>query len=212
MVGRPTARCIFALSILGSLAAANAGGQVICLTDDEGKLACGDSFTPDQSVHDREILNEQGIRIRTEQGRITEEERAAMEAAARAEEERRIEAELKARRDRVLLDTFVSVGDIERMRDRRLELLNSTAMFTEIYLTNARKKLERLLKDSERFAPHSDREDAPPIPENLQLDIERTRSSISFREQQLEEIKASQREISEKFNQDIERFRQLSGA
>ena len=211
MIGRLTAPSAIALAILGALAVPEAVSQeVVCLRDDQGRLVgCGDSFTPEQSIHDREIRNEQGIPIRIEQGEITPEERAAIEAAARAEEERIRLALEKARRDQVLLDTFVSVRDIERMRDRRLELLNSTARFTEIYLTNAERRLGRLLDDAQRFAPHSVREDAPPIPENLQLDIDRTRSTIAFRRQQLVEIQESQKEISEKFDEDILRFREL---
>lgn len=211
MLGRTPVRFATALACLGALAAPGAVAQVICLTDDEGKFACSDRFTPDQSVHDRAILNDQGVVIRTEQGAITPEERAAMDAAAREEEERQRIAEESARRDQVLLDSYLTVGDIERLRDRRLDLLNGQAAVAEIYLDNLRRKLERLLEDSKRFAPHSDRKDAPPIPEYLQIDIDRTKSSIDFREQQLAEIKANQREIRENFDRDIERFRLLKG-
>lgn len=195
-----------------SLLAANANGQEYrCWTDDDGKLTCGDAFPPEDARHDRIIRNSQGIAIREEQGEITAEEQAEMDRLRLAEEERVRLAEESRRYDQELLDVYLKVEDIEDLRDRRLELLDSRIRLLDISLGNARKKLEDLHRNARRFAPYSDREDASPIPENLALDIDQTESGISLREQMIEEIAASKEKIRIDFGRDIERFRQLKG-
>jgi hypothetical protein len=182
-----------------------------CWYDENGVYRCGDSVPPDQARHDREIRNSQGITIRTEQGEITPEEQAEMDRLAAEEAERQRLLEQQRRYDQMLLDSYLDVAAIESLRDRRLELMNSQIRVTEIYLRNLYDKLDGLKRDARRFAPLSDRENAPPIPENLSLDIARTESSISVREQALEEIRRTKDEITAEFQRDIDRFRELKG-
>ena len=182
-----------------------------CWRDDNGVQHCGDAVSAEDSRFDRDILNDQGVRIRSEQGEITPEERAEMERIAQ-EEARRLQAEEAARQyDRMLLDAYLSVEAIEDLRDRRLEIYEGQVTITEIMLENLHKKLDGLRRDAQRFAPYSDREDAPPIPDNLSLDIDRTESSIAVREAALDQIRHNQDEIRQEFQRDIDRFRELKG-
>jgi hypothetical protein len=182
-----------------------------CYRNENGVMECSDAVTPEDSRFDRDILNDQGVRIRSEQGEITPEERAEMERLER-EEAARLQAEQEARRyDRMLLDAYLDVEAIEDLRDRRLEIYEGQITITEIMLENLHKKLEGLRRDAQRFAPYSDREDAPPIPENLSLDIDRTESSIAVREAALDQIRHNQDEIRQEFQRDIDRFRELKG-
>ncbi|HUF71701.1 MAG TPA: hypothetical protein VMR74_02260 [Gammaproteobacteria bacterium] len=195
-----------------TLAAANASAQEIrCWTDENGVRRCGDSVPPDQARHDREIFNNQGIRIRSEEGEITPEEQAEIDRRRREEEDRLAAIEAQRRYDQMLLDAYLTPDQIEGLRDRRLELMDSQFRITEIILRNLYRKLEGLERDARRFSPYSDREDAPPIPQNLSTDIERTRSAIGIREQAMAEIRENQEEIRQAFQRDIDRFKQLKG-
>lgn len=203
---------MIAIASLGSVTvAANAQPETRCWYDEEGQFHCGDSFAPEDARHDRQVINEQGIVVREEEGEITPEEQAEIDRLAREEQERMAAEEARIRRDEILLRTYLYVEDIEELRDRRLELIDSQIRVTEIYHGNLVRKLEGLRRDARRFAPYSDREDAPPIPENLARDIDQTESSITMRENAMRDMQATQQQIRVDFGRDIERFRQLKG-
>jgi len=179
--------------------------------DNEGVVHYGDFVPPEFASRDRDVLNRQGVTVGFEEGEITAEEQAEMarrRAVAAAEQAAR---EDMARRDRMLLDTYLSVADIEDLRDRRLELIDSQIKVTEFYLGNLRKRLESLEKESARFAPLNEDVDAPPLPEYLSLDISRTKSSITLYQQRLDQSRAEQTQLRRSFELDIERFQELRG-
>ena len=74
----------------------------------------------------RQILNEYGVPVANQDGAKTAEELAA-DKAEEAEGRRRSASapSCAARRDQVLLDTYLSVEEIEQLRDRRLELIDT---------------------------------------------------------------------------------------
>jgi hypothetical protein len=111
----------------------------------------------------------------------------------------------------MLLDTYLSVSDIEDLRDRRLELLESQIKVTELYLGNLRKRLVGLQAEASDFKPYTTRPDAPQVPENLALDIRRTTASISLYEQTLSRTRSDQQALRVSFDEDIARFRELKG-
>jgi hypothetical protein len=177
--------------------------------DADGNVHYSDSIPPQQSNRDRSILNSQGVAVGFEEGEITPEERAEkrrLEAVAEAE--RAAKAEV-ARRDRMLLETYLTVQDIEDLRDRRLELLESQIKVTELYLSNLRKRLVNLQQEASAYKPYTSREDAPQVPPNLALDITRTTASINSYEQTLARTRVDQEALRASFNRDIERFKEL---
>ncbi|HEX7235309.1 MAG TPA: DUF4124 domain-containing protein [Gammaproteobacteria bacterium] len=180
-------------------------------TDENGVVHYDDTIPPEYANRDRTLLNDHGVVVGTEEGEITPEERAVLnEREAQAEADRKAKAEI-ARRDRMLTETYISVGDIEELRDRRLELLESQIKLTEVYLGNLRKRLLDLQNEAGEFKPYSTREDAPQIPPNLALDLSQTTASIARYEQTLARTRAQQTALKESFDADIARFRELRG-
>lgn len=179
--------------------------------DNDGVVHFGDHIPPEFARTDRVILNQHGIAVGFEEGEITAEEQAELDRLqAEAEEEARIKADV-ARRDRMLLDTYLSVADIEDLRDRRLELLDSQIKVTELYLTNLRKRLISLQAEASDYKPYSANPEAGDIPEFLALDISRTLASINLYEQTLARTRDDQEGLRSAFELDIERFRVLKG-
>jgi hypothetical protein len=179
--------------------------------DDNGVVHYGDRIPPQYANRDRNVLNNQGVRVGFEEGEVTPEERAAI-TAREAEVEAQAAAKAEgARRDRVLLDTYLSVSDIEDLRNRRLELLESQIKVTELYLTNLRKRLVTLQDEASRYKPYTAREGAPQVPANLALDISRTVASINLYEQTLSRTRADQTTLKSAFDNDIVRFREPKG-
>ena len=179
--------------------------------DENGNVHYGDTVPPQYAEQDRDILNKHGVIVGQEEGLKTEEERAeearlaAIEAAARAKKEK------AARRDQVLLTTYLSVEEIEMLRDRRVDLLEASIKVTEQYLNNLRKRLLKLQSEAGDYRPYSAREDAPQIPENLALDISRTVGAINMYEGTLSSTRGEQEDLRHAFARDIQRFRTLKG-
>jgi hypothetical protein len=180
-------------------------------TDANGNVYYSDTVPPEHANRDRVVLNNQGVAIGSEEGEITEEERAILDEREAAEAAERKAKEDIARHDRMLLSTYISVADIEDLRDRRLELLESQIKLTEVYLGNLRKRLVGLQAEASDYRPYATREGAPQIPDNLALDISRTTASITLYEQTLARARADQAMLRESFDKDITRFRELKG-
>lgn len=187
------------------------GPKLYKWTDANGVVHYGDKIPPEYANRDRNVLNDQGVQVGFEEGEVTPEERAAAERVAAAQETERVARLEVARRDRMLLETYITVADIEDLRDRRLELLESQIKVTELYLGNLRKRLVDLQVEASNFKPYTTREDAPQIPENLAVDISRTLASINLYEQTLSRTRADQESLRASFDSDISRFRQLKG-
>jgi len=197
------------LPTMGSVEAQ--GQRLYKYTDRNGNVQYSDKVPPEYADRDRSILNEQGVSVAFEEGAVTDEERSeAAERAAQEEADRQARLEI-ARRDRMLLETYLTVGDIEDLRDRRLELLESQIKVTELYLNNLRKRLVGLQSEASRFKPYTLKEDAPQIPEDLARDISRTTASIALYEQTLARTRADQAALKSSFDADISRFRELKG-
>lgn len=200
-----------ALPSSGSAQSSGGGPRLYKWTDKNGVVHYGDSIPPEYANLDRNVLNERGVHVGFEEGEITAEEQAVIDRRNAAEEADRLAKAEIARRDRMLLETYIAVSDIEDLRDRRLELLESQIKVTELYLGNLRKKLVALQEEASAFKPYTTQPDAPQIPENLALDISRTAASINVYEQTLARTRTDQQTLRVSFNNDIARFKELKG-
>ncbi|MEM8983541.1 MAG: DUF4124 domain-containing protein [Pseudomonadota bacterium] len=192
------------LAVAGPLAA-DEKGKTFRWVDDEGVVHYGDSVPPQYAEKDVNVLNKQGVHVDFVKGRLSEAElaeRARLEALE-------AEKEKQQRANRILLATYQSVEEIEMHRDRRLELVEAQAKVASLYLNNLSARLDSLLSEANDYRPYSDDPDAPPLPLGLSEDLEETRSRLgryqSIKDQNEERV----REISDRFNVDIERFRRL---
>ena len=107
-----------AFAVLAASAAHAQGREAFFRCKDaNGQTRFGDRM-PDECVGlDTEVLNERGLVVRVIEGTKTREARLAREAA---EEKARKEREARQQHDRMLIETYLSVADIERLRDQRL--------------------------------------------------------------------------------------------
>lgn len=195
------------------LAGTDASGQVHTYrwVDDDGVVHYGDRVPPQYADRDRDLLNTQGVQVGIQEGVLTDEEREERARATAAEQAARDTRVANARRDQVLLDTYLSVEEIGRLRDRRLELLEAQIKVTEHYLGNLRKRLERLKREASDYRPYSDNPEAPEVPEALGLELSKTIASISLYEQTLARSRTEQDDLATAFASDIARFEELKG-
>lgn len=205
-------RLITASALLVALIAwsqATVATTVYRWVDADGRVYYGDHVPPEYSKVERDILNEQGVPIKTLPREPTDEELAARELEQRVVETERLRAEELKRRDSVLLHTYLSIEEIQALLDRRKELLDGRIRVTELYLSNLRTKLTKLQKDASVFQPYNSDPDAPPIHDWLAKELANTLNSIFIYEQTLLNTRTTQVEIVAKFEADIDRFRDL---
>jgi hypothetical protein len=176
--------------------------------DRNGQTHYGDSVPPECAGLDTEVLNENGIQVRLIEGeatRLKRLQREAEEAKIRKEQDRR------ALRDRTLIETYLSVEDIERLRDQRLEQLSAQYRLTEQNIASLHERQTRLEAQVARFKPYSDKPNAPPLPDHLAAEMVNTVKSMRVYEESLAANRQEQAELTASFDADIKRFKELKG-
>ena len=184
--------------------AAIAAGEVYRCRDERGQYVYGQSIPPVCMNQDVEVVDKTGRVVRVVPGPISMQEVEAQKAAEEA-------AKAAAQRDRTLLATYLSVADIERLRDQRLGLLEQQSLVTEQYIANLRERAARLVTDVQKYRPYSDRPKAVPLPDHLAEEMVNTVKSLQVYEEELAKNTAERDRLRGEFEADIQRFRQLKG-
>jgi hypothetical protein len=176
--------------------------------DQRGQTHYGDSMPSACQGQDTEVLNDRGMVVRLIEGDATRAARLQREAVeaktAKEQEQRRI-------RDRTLIDTYLTVEDIERLRDQRLEMLTAQYRVTEQNMENLRDRQTRLENQIARFKPYSDKPNAEPLPDHLAEEMVNTVNSMRVYEASLAKNRQEQAELKTTFEADIKRFKELKG-
>lgn len=171
-------------------------------TDEKGIVHYGDSVPPQYAKEDRRVLNRQAVEVGRLEGEKTDAERAA--------EAKREQALASARhRDQVLLTSYVSVEQIEQIRDQRLDLIEGQVRVTSQYLDTLQGRLRNLQTQAQFFKPYSSNGNAEPMPDHLAEDLVRTVKEIRMQERNLAGKRAEQVALNTQFQSDIDRYREL---
>jgi len=201
--------CYFCMVSSGVAAAEKkkGSGRLICWTNNEGVRECGDRIPPEYAQQEHQELSKKGTVIKETDAPKTEEELAKeKEEAAAAEEEARLAKE-SALQDKILLDTFTSVEDIESARDGKLKTLDSTITLAEKRDTKMQAELDKKVNQ----AASAEREGKTP-PAHLQDDIESLKRQINTNNELITNTHKEQEDVKAKYEKDIQRFKELKGA
>ena len=169
-----------------------------------GQSFFGQNIPPECMGADVEVLDHRGRVVRTIPGAKTLEQLAAQKAADDAKA-------AAAQRDRTLLATYLTVADIERLRDQRIDLLEQQNVVTRQYITNLRARETRLMESVQRFRPYSAKPNAPALPEQIASEIVNTVKGLQVYEQELTKNTAERERVTQEFAADISRFKELKG-
>ncbi len=176
--------------------------------DPKGQSLYGDSMPAGCQGQDTEVLNAHGSVLRVIEGDQSRASRISREVTEGREKKLRQERE---QRDRMLLETYLSVEDIERLRDQRIELLAAQNRATEQTIVNMRERQSRLEQQVARFKPYSDKPNSPPVPDHLAEEMVNTVNGLRVYQESLEKNRNEQAEVKSSFGADIKRFKELKG-
>lgn len=195
------------LALTASSGAAGQDGKVFRWVDNDGVVHYDDSVPPEYRDQNKDILNNEGIKVGSISGRKTAEE---LEAEREAEE-LALQKELQKRADKALLATYLSIDEIRMHRDRRVELFQAQSRVTELFLTNLAGRLLKLEREASRYQPYSTDPDAELVDPGLVDEIDQTKSTIERHEANLQKFQSDEQQIVARFEGDISRFKTLKG-
>lgn len=183
-----------------------AQAAIKCWTNKEGVRECGEAVPPEYSQQSHEVRSEQGM-VLDEKARAKTPEELEEEARMTLEKTEKEKAEKeKARQDQVLLETYTSVEDIERVRDDQIVALESTISSTK----TRNGKIEEDLNKRITAAAAEERAGKTPN-EALLKDIESLRRQIANNQDFIEQKHGEQESIRQNYAAKIERFKELRG-
>ncbi len=170
--------------------------------DDKGVVHYGDSVPPEFSQADRSVLNQQGVEVGHVEG--------GKSAAQRGEQQSAEQTQQRAQHDRFLLATYLSVKDIEQLRDERLGLMDAQIKAAQVYIDNLGTRLSTLQERALHFKPYSSEHNARRMPDDLAEQLVHTLNDVHTQQQALVAKRNEQSEARSQFDSDIRRYRELT--
>jgi DNA primase len=170
--------------------------------DDQGVVHYGDTVPPQYAQKEHTELNAQGVEIKRLDAEKTPEQ-AAVAAHAR-------QALLKQKQhDSFLLTTYTSVGDIEALRDERLQQLKAQRTAAEAYVESLHSRLATLQTRAMMFRPYSSKPAARRMPDDLTEDLVRTLNEMRTQSAAIVRKGTEETTLRSEFQADIERYQEL---
>ena len=177
-----------------------------CWKNNEGVTECGDTVPPEFAQKGHKEIGESGI-VREEVERAkTPEELAEEKRLAKEEELRLKKEEEKQLKDRILLETFASVEEIENARDDRIQAVEASIALTGVRREKIQADLDKRIKSA------AEAEKAGKEPNDALLtDIESLKRQIDDIDKFVEDKRTEQEEIRSSHAEDIARYKSLKG-
>lgn len=178
--------------------------SIKCWKNDKGIRECSFSVPPKYLGREIQIINNQGQVIKTIPADRTPEQKKqdAIKAKIAAEEKRLLDEQ--RRKDRILVNTFVSVEDIILSRDSKAIAIDSIIKITQ----SNRAKQQKILDRDTKRAGNYERKSLK-VPKNILESIEASRAKIKEYDDFIESRKQEKVELYKKYDADIARFKEL---
>jgi hypothetical protein len=198
--------CLILLSISFTASAA----KLYKWVDENGEVRYSDRMPANQFKRKHQTLNAQGMVIATKEAARTEEEiKAGKEAAKELQAKQEVERqnkEAQGRVDRVLLLTFSSEKEMSRVKNDRIEVLDSVIRLIYKSIATTEERLNRFENVAQQQYISKDKE----VPGGLAQNIEESARKLKNRETQLSLKLSEKYKIEAQYEIDIARFKLLN--
>lgn len=194
---------LFTLSVVLFSCAFSAQAKMYKWVDENGQMHFGDKIPQKYLAKEHEELNERGMKVKHKEAEKNAQEKAEEQHLEQERKKAALEAQKKKKMDRVLLDAYDSENDLIIARDSRLEAVASQIQLSEAIISESNKKIKSM---EERVAEIkvSGRE----VPDNLYVSLDNERQQVATQTRVMRTHKKRSDEISEKYNDYINRFRE----
>lgn len=181
--------------------------RIKCWTNNEGIRECGTSVPPEFAQKGYQEISEHGTVAKKLERAKNDEEIAEQKRLAAITAEKQKAAEEQDKQDKILLDTFTNVDDIEMSRDGKIGVIESSIVLSK----KRNKKIQQDLDNRIQAAASAERSGKAPD-EVLIKDIDDLRRRIKNNEIFIAEKRREQEAVRQASNADIERFNRLKTA
>ncbi|HKT32861.1 MAG TPA: DUF4124 domain-containing protein [Gammaproteobacteria bacterium] len=169
--------------------------------DKNGIVHYGSSVPPEYANQQLEVLNSEGLTVKTIQApKAKEAPQDAAAAAAKAKQEQAQQAT-----DQMLLDTYTSVNDIEQDRDTHLKALNAQIDITNAAISGLRDNLAAYQKHEQQLERQH-----RPIPAELKNNLLSTQQQLEADQKLLVQQQQQKPALQAQYDAYIKRFQQLT--
>jgi hypothetical protein len=172
--------------------------------DAQGVTHYGDHIPPEYAAQEQHVINSQGVEVQKLDAQKTPEQIAV-------EEQAKLQAAHREGQDKNLLSTYVSVQEIERLRDQRVALLQDQIKVTSQFLEVLDGRMRKLHATSMNYRPYSADPKAPPMSDQMAEDLVLVGNDIRTQQQNLQQKRSEEAAMSKQFASDIARFKELKG-
>jgi hypothetical protein len=181
-----------------------AGAAIKCWTNQEGVRECGNAVPPEFAQKGHEKRSAAGVVLETKDRSKTKEElEAALVEAEKEAELKRVKAK-RAALERVLLDTFSNVDDMELTRDGQIVASGGEIKLADSQISKLQKNLDKIIATAAEMERRG-----KTAPKNIQDDIASLQSQIARKDAFIAGKRKEQDEVRERFAEDIVRFEEL---
>jgi hypothetical protein len=195
------------LTLLAASPLPVAAQKIYKCKNDKGETFYSQTYDAARCGDGASVMNDQGRTVGTIERRKTAEEIAAEQAAAaaKAAEEQRIAEQRQA--DQVLLMSYASVADLERVRDEEIQVFDNAIATARLQLESQQRSLAQWLAN----AAESERA-GKPVPENVAANIGKVRGQIEEQNAFIQRKEQEKAQTRAAFEQRIRRFEELMAA
>ena len=197
---------IVALAFAVAAAAAPAKTKLYKWVDKNGVTQYGSSIPPEYASQASQQLNAQGQVVSSQTAQKTPEQLAAeAQAAQQAQQQAQADAVVKAH-DKVLLDTYTSVADMERDRDSKVSAIDAQINVLNGSISSSQTTLADFQGRATELASKN-----KPVPPDLEKHIDAAKQQLIANQQQLLLQQQHKQDMEQQFVKDIARYKALTG-
>ena len=181
------------------------GPKIYCWKNAKGQTECGDQ-PPANAPGDVRELSKRGITVETKPPPPTAEQKKVQEEEAarkKAEQERLVQQKLA---DKIMLDTYNSVDEIELQRKREVGLLESRIASLQTTIRNGNERLADLQRRSDDLARNK-----RTVPQNLKDEMAQIDQERLQQYNQVARYKDQIAATNKEFDVKVARYREIKG-
>lgn len=183
-----------------------AAKQMYRWVDAQGKVHYGDTIPPEYAKQGNKEMTKSGRVVKeTPPGLTPEQIKARAEAEAR-DKEAKDKAEEQKRKDKALLASFTTVGELDLAEKRNLEAVDLQIKSNELRIKSVQGRLDSLKKQEALIASRK-----RPIPSDLSEDIQQTEGEIDHLRGNIADLNREKDALRVRYAADRKRYMELKG-
>lgn len=190
-----------ALLLIVLLPATTFAGKLYRWKDEHGNWILSDKVPPEEAVHERSELNEEGRTIKIHEAAKTPEQIEQEELLKQLQKDKKRLLIEQQKEDEVLLKTFQREEDIELALNAKIKTLDSRKKLATDQMSQQQHQLLAQQKKAAGFE-----RDGKPIPKNVMSEIHATERVIQDYEHELVEIEHQKSQLQARSEKDKARF------